>query len=777
MKREKIVQGSGLVRLDTKDVFLPIEAEKGPELSVIVPFRDEGVAPWFMERLEELCASFPKREDIEFIVVDSGSVDEARERCAEICEKYSVSYLYHKSYGQPFHAGVARDFGARYANGRILSFLDVDLRIASDFWDRWLKLISTFGISRYKKAFFNLPCLYLTEEGTEEFRSADPETRFLEFYLRWLYGEQKSIQTMAPCSSSIAIDRLYYLSTGGHRPEFRGHGYEDFELYHRLMVEEETIRRADNYYKDVKTWDTATYNGFRSQLSLLGRPALMSGLFAVHLWHPRPKQLSFYAKLHVNREIWEDIFREFDKSREHPEPLIDSSASANKILIVGQPRTNATRCLRDAIPLLGHPLYMSELDFVDEDKILFGDEFESVLKHHGIGQVIFNAPYGNSARLALYEWCRRTNFPYLVFERGALPESWFFDPNGFNADSKSYCRSKWDRTLSQPERDAAIRYISECVQGGEALEKQGARIGGEALASKLNIGGKKVLFVPMQRPSDSVIKHMAGAAGNCGEFLALIDETAKLLKRQGWVVLCKKHPLETEAPPLKHARYVPSDTHFIDLIELSDSVALINSGVGLYAMMMGKPCFIFGEAFYAIDGVNKRISGSASEVVLNILSDVTVNMELVYKFIYYLIDDFYSFGKSRTLTKQEQDGSLRTQTLGIDFYDLKLPDQSRVRYEAVQRDPIPTWAPLFERYKLDLHQKKQANPKNTPAQAPKPSTSPKHNPTKVVPISHQRSPEDIKAAKWSKLRRNPRAFFQDSKSSIFRPLKYLFSEA
>ena len=743
--------------------------ERRPSLSVIVPFRDEGTASWYMQRLEEQCQSFPRRSDIEFIVVDSGSVEPQRERCLEICEDHHVRYLRHDSAGQTFSIGAARDFGVRYARGRAISFLDIDLRVAPDFWVRLLHLMDVIGVSKNKKKFFVIPCLYLTEDGTFEFLGTEPDKRFTEFYLRWLNGDKSSVENLAPCSSVMVVDRLHYLSVGGHRPEFRGHGYEDFELYHRLMAEESFIPRAQDYYKDVKSWETATYNGFRSQLSLLGRAALMLGLFVVHLWHPRPKTASFYGEMYVNREIWMDLFKEFDRTGDHPEPLVDGAVAGRRFLVFGRPRSNAMRCLRDVMPFLGNPLYVSEYDFVDEAHEFLEEEFECLLEKYRISMVLFPNPYGNSTRLKIYERCRKMGVPYLCFERGAFPDSWFFDSRGFNADSGSYAREHWDVPIREEERKLTKEYIHHCIQGADALEKQGARVGGEVLASRLRTGGKKVLFVPLQRPSDTVTIHMAGAIGSCDAFIALIDEAARYLRRLGWVVLCKKHPLETETPPLVHAQYVPDDTHFIDLLELADSVALINSGVGAYAMMMGKPCYIFGDAFYQFDGINEKIVEFDAKALAKTLSkDAQVDMEAVYRFTHYLSTKFYSFGQAKTVRRKEADGSLRSVTTAIDFYRIRLPGGVSIDYEKATSKPVSSDAPLFERYKLDLWQKarKNENTKAVPAAAGVPMNTAKD--------TQRRLPEEVRAAKSAKLRHDPRAFFRDAKNPVLRPLKHLF---
>ncbi|WP_230472303.1 glycosyltransferase, partial [Kingella kingae] len=283
-------------------------------LSVIIPFRCETESTeHLLLRLKDLCAELvqAKQERIEFMVVDSGSSPRYQQQCMAICQEYNIRYLYHDTLGKAFSIGACRDFGVQHAHGRAVSFLDVDLRVAPDFWDRLLNLMQAWGISKYKKSFLAIPCLYLTQEGTTEFIAAEPETKFTDFYLRYLQGDKQVIENLAFCSSVMIVERSHYLSVGGHDLAFRGHGYEDFELYHRLLCEEDIIPKSQDYYLDQKTWNTATYKGFRSHLAIIGRPAMMMNLFVVHLWHPRPKDTSFYSpkSLTENRTIWEDKFK------------------------------------------------------------------------------------------------------------------------------------------------------------------------------------------------------------------------------------------------------------------------------------------------------------------------------------------------------------------------------------------------------------------------------------------------------------------------------------
>lgn len=731
-------------------------------------------------------------------MVDSGSTDEYKDKCKEICNNYGIRYIYHDSVGKAFSIGACRDYGVRFANGNAITFLDVDLRMPKEFWDRLLMLMDGWKISHYKKSFLAIPCLYLTEEGTREFLAVEDDAKYSEFYLRYLQQDKNSVEGLALCSSVMVVDKLHYLSIGGHDPEFQGHGYEDFELYHRLLGEEKVIPKPPEYYIDKKTWETYTYSGFRSYLSMVGRPALMMNLFVTHLWHPRPKTASFYStdKIIHNRKIWVDKFQTFDKTGTHPDALISYKAEHKNILYFGVPKTNSDNCLRDIYPLLGKPVYVSEYDFVDDNGLLTED-FQAVLDHYAIERIVFPNPYGNPARLRIYEWCKQVGFPFVCFERGALPDSWFFDEAGCNADSKSYDLNNWGDIELNKEQIVNIKdYIAHTISGENVLEKQDYRIGSEALAQKLRLGSKKVLFVPLQRPGDTVIKHMIGKVGSYNNFITIIDKLAKRLKAQGWVVLCKKHPLEADSPAMPNVQFVSEDTNFLDLIELSDGVALINSGVGVYSMMMEKPCYIFGDAFYSCEGLNENIGlltdsdlddeKSLDSLVLKITQGKKVNTELMYKFLFYLKESFYSFGKAKTTLRNNKDGTFMTITTGIDFYDIKLFGKEKAKYSAVPRPQLNTTAPIFERYGLDIHVNKGSKGTKTKVEdknkvkvsvAPVVISDSKNKQThKSIPKAFKKSPEYIRKAKWEKFRRHPHKFCADSKFSIVRLCKYFFKK-
>jgi len=770
---------------------------KFSKLSVIIPFRNDHAIKHLIPRLTETCREVSGTRGVEFIVADSGSDHASSLQIKEICAENGIKYVYHATEGRVFSIGEARDFGVTHASGEVVTFIDIDFRFPSDFWGRLLSFITSFGLPEAKKSFFVVPLLYLTHEGTDEFLDSSGDERFSSIILKWLRGDTDTVQNMAPCSSIIVVNRLHYLSIGGHRKEFRGHGYEDFELVHRLLDEDSTIPRAENYYKDNKAWDASTYNGFRSQFALLGRPAMLFNLFGVHLWHPRPKAAGFYnsGAMKANRDAWMGYFQDYDNNKEHPDPLVCNKVSGERNLFFGEPRTNNSRIFREIFPILGSTHFAKEATFIDDEGNVSGQFLKKTISQLGITRVVFPNPYGNEARLSIYKWCKENKIEILVFDRGALPNSWFFDPNGFNADSASYERKAWDVEIDDDARQETIARISYYLHHAPPLEEQGEQIGAAALATRLKVGGKKVLFVPLQRPSDSVIKHFAGGETGYNQFIVAIDQAAKYLKRYGWIVLVKKHPLETVSPSFEHAQYVPATTNFIDLIELSSAVALINSGVGLYAMMAGKPCYTFGETFYEIDGVTAPIRNyDADQLCEQVLNAYDVDMEAVMRFVHYLNNRFYSFGVPKTEKKKQPDGSVLNLTRYIDFKEIRLPNRAPVLFKWESKAAYPLHAPLFERYRLDIYQRKEAAAKAAKLIQKATSLQPvkKEQPkASTVVVNHQATSNlqttsalvqqpviaksaGEKNAKLDKLKRSPRLFFNDSRNPVIRPLRHLF---
>lgn len=137
-----------------------------------------------------------------------------------------------------------------------------------------------------------------------------------------------------------------------------------------------------------------------------------------------------------------------------------------------------------------------------------------------------------------------------------------------------------------------------------------------------------------------------------------------------WVVVVKKHPAEITRPNIPGVLFAPDDAHVHDLIDLSHSVMLLNSGVGLLSLAFGKPVLACGEAFYAAEGLAST-ARSVEEAFSMIQAGLPYDREAAYKFIRYLMTEFYSFGETIYIER--------------DLGDRKFLAASRIKYQTIRK--------------------------------------------------------------------------------------------
>lgn len=339
---------------------------------------------------------------------------------------------------------------------------------------------------------------------------------------------------------------------------------------------------------------------------------------------------------------------------------------AFRVLALGRQQAAAYTSIAHVLVGLGEIIYRDESSFrVATDCIDFAEERACDL-------VLMPNPYGNERRLEIYRALRQSKMPVVTFDRGGLPRSWFFDV-GFNADSPSYRPHSWDRPLAANERARVRSYIEQVRSGLEPLEAQGARVGASRLREQLGIGDRKVLFVPFQRPADTTVRYFSSPMRDFAEFERLVGQVGELTRTslRDWVVVAKKHPLET-ARPSPAVMFADDDAHINDLIELADAVLVLNSGAGLLSLCWDKTVLIAGTAYYADQRLNIEVQSSA-DVSAALRQLQSVDAETRDRFLHHLISSVYSFGNFQTELVRQSDGSLRNVTRHIEFDAVRLP--------------------------------------------------------------------------------------------------------
>jgi len=537
-------------------------------------------------------------------------------------------------------------------------------------------------------SFFVLPGAYLTIEFTDKYLSlhSNGEGEFADCLLHdgIMRADRSIFSNMTYAISAVVANRLHLLAIGGHDKSFVGHGAEDFDLLHRLGSYYRKGPRPKNYYNNSKKNAITRYEGFRAYFSLYGIDIFQRGLIIAHLDHPRRTDAGYVGTNNLARIG--QVMQDYDRGKSQLQPLADCT-SAEKTLVLVRPNTTPERALRHAFPLLGDYRVIPEDAFKDPPSLI------NFVSEEGFTQVFFLNPYGNEHRLGLYNAIKSTGIRYITYDRGALPDSWFFDREGFLGESLSYERKKWDFSLSDEDRDGTLAYIDELATGGRTLEINGARRGAEHLRTDLGVGHRKVLFVALQRPLDTATMHFSGPCHDTNTFNKWVSLLVEGVDPRRYVVVVKKHPLEAEVPEIRGVTFAPANENVHDLIDLAEKVIVINSGTGLIAATLGKPVICCGQSFYQHDGFAYQAS-SAQELIELSASNLTVDEETRLRFVHYLSQRFYSFGTSEYMTKTaESGGTLRiaSRTLFSVIRGLSEP-------EFVMQQPVPGVtldAPLF----------------------------------------------------------------------------------
>ena len=631
---------------------------------------------------------------------------------------------------------------------------DIDLMPYPGFYQDLMNEIIVQDLEGNTDNFIMIGVVYLDKDATSEFMGLNPELR-RQYYLNQLLMDSSSIEKFSTGTSLTVYNRSYFLIRGGNDEDFNGWGFDDIEFNCRCIRKLKRFPLPDQFGLDYKNFKTITeYKGWKSIYRLFGDMTFNKGIVMFHAWHPVDNKSSYTKEKNNNKIMFEKKLKRFSVDETEPDPLPDMSTSKKTLVF----RTNPYVYSRQIQPLLGQLIVADESKFdKSEDVFLF-------IKKHKVTQVLFHNPYANNRMKDLYKKCRERNIPYFVAERGALRNSVFYDQGGFLADSDSYKAKHWDKPLSEIKRKRVIDYVASERCTGEALEKQGQKIGGNQLKKKLGINRrKKILFIPMQRPSDTVIRYQSGSIGSYNNFIELVRKVINKIDKN-WVVVIKKHPLEDDLAAFDGATIAPNDANINDLLSISDSVLLINSGVGVLSMLWEKPVYFAGNAFYGNDKINRKVT-SADMLIHYLESGFRPDKESILRFLAYLLFDFYSFGDftNREVRLDNGKGSRITATVAINFSELRGLTSDTLYFNTRSKPEVSKDSILFDRYKspekiVEIRNKSQANIYDTLE-----STS-----TEIV-VSNKNDSGSA-SAKINKFKNDRNSFFKDSKLAFLRAL-------
>jgi predicted glycosyltransferase involved in capsule biosynthesis len=252
--------------------------------------------------------------------------------------------------------GLLRNRGVEIATATYVLFWDVDLLPPINFLDdlrRWLDVSP--------RPFAIIPCLYASRLGTRQFVTggAFDSGRALAAF----YGHRRDLVLhLALNTSTVAIERNYFLEVGGFDERYLDHGLEDLDLLLRLALRDDSLPVPSDLLTDVRHQSPAFSTGFRSMLNLLSLPVLLESVVTLHQWHSRPRASHYYRRRDANWQLFEENARRALRQRPlgsivepwrdvaRPDGTLDSLLVVHRLLGRSASYPNGSSALFDEVP-------------------------------------------------------------------------------------------------------------------------------------------------------------------------------------------------------------------------------------------------------------------------------------------------------------------------------------------------------------------------------------------------------------------------------------------
>ncbi|HEF4320159.1 TPA: glycosyltransferase [Campylobacter jejuni] len=425
-------------------------------LSVIIPFGLSKERPYIEERVIEKAKYFKSDENIEFIFVEGYSSLE--NNLKQIIENSGHIYLKDKDQKDYFSQGRCRNLGAIYANSKVIMFLDVDCYISLDSFEKILKLIQIKNISQNINALIVLPVVYLNKEANEKLKQYDDKFWDILIQEDLFTAKNTWVKFFAPSStSSIVINKYQFLRLGGNDENFIGHGYEDFDLFVRVLKACVSFEKMPtNLSYDARNWNFFNFKGFRSWFSLLGYEACFYGIYMYHFYHIEPNQNAYMQNKDKNHRLF---YKHLKNIKKHDlKPLQVFKAKGEKVLMLFKDQNYD---FKDISVYAGEIIYKNISDFFI-DKELKYELFLDFLQQEKITKIFLDT----SIKLQFngIDYC-----DIFYFQKGILPHSWFFAKNldldykqDLNlSEQKLYQVKEYFLTLKEDEKKVILDFLSQ----------------------------------------------------------------------------------------------------------------------------------------------------------------------------------------------------------------------------------------------------------------------------------------------------------------------------
>ncbi|EAJ0057784.1 glycosyltransferase [Campylobacter jejuni] len=424
-------------------------------LSVIIPFGLSKERPYIEERVIEKAKSFQSDENIEFIFVEGySSKDHELKNFIQTNHHIYLKDTEQKAFSQ----GRCRNLGASYAHSNVLLFLDVDCYISNFSLERILNLIQIKNIAQNINALIVLPVVYLNKEANEKLKQYDDKFWDILIQEDLFTAKNTWVKFFAPSStSSIVINKYQFLRLGGNDENFIGHGYEDFDLFARILKACVSFEKMPtNLSYDSRNWNFFNFKGFRSWFSLLGYEACFYGIYMYHFYHIEPNQNAYMQNKDKNHQLF---YKHLKNIKKHDlKPLQVFKAKGEKVLMLFKDQNYD---FKDISVYVGEIIYKNISDFFI-DKELQYELLLDFLQQEKITKIFLDASI--KEEIDGIDYC-----DIFYFQKGILPHSWFFAKNldldykqDLNlSEQKLYQVKEYFLTLKKDEKKVILDFLSQ----------------------------------------------------------------------------------------------------------------------------------------------------------------------------------------------------------------------------------------------------------------------------------------------------------------------------
>lgn len=735
-------------------------------IEVIRPIRVDESNEFLIDRISNFLYDNHIPRNVTFTIVDEGSDAFYLQKIKDECKKYSVKLIELDRVSELFCPGRARNYGAMYSDAEYIFFQDLDLLPYDGFYKDLTDQIRIANIDKDPDQFAMIPCIYLTEYGNKIY---DGSSFSKKLFIRANFSnDAKLVERYSTGTSACLYNRLRFLQLGGFDRGYIAWGYEDLDLNCRFIRKSRLFPLSKNWSSDRFNFNSVIeYEGWKAVYRLFGDINFFQGITLFHAHHPIHKSRTNY------KEIIEKNRRHFNDNLKK-NPIIGAlpDKKQGKSLLFKPCAFNKNN---EFMPLIGDVILFKDLQIENAAKVV---EF---IKTENISRVVFQNPYSDTLTEEVFNLCKQNKIKFLICERGALPGSCFYDDSGFLWNSKYYSPAFWDKPITQLNSLEVEKYCQEVIQSENSLEKQGKKASRLSIKKKYNCIEKKIIFVPLQRPDDTAVRKFQRVV-SYDEYLKIIEDLSK--KTSEYCILVKKHPLEDVIEGIKaneNLKFVDEDENINSLISASDVVVTYTSGSGLLGLLDSKRVITFGNAFYSQHGlaVNADSVDDLKEILEKQSTLSEIEKEKIKRFIYYLINDYYSFGDFKTREVKFDNGKRITATAEITLNQLVCFGTKYI-YPKKDQVKIGFSSGLFDRYRFA--QQNLSRPSSSPIKVD--NAIQNHPNTGTSNANKDEGNENLAQVKHltlrerriKKLKENPYRYFSESSWAILRVIAPIFKK-